>query len=150
MSWALTSCCQLNRWAIYLWHWTSIKPVHRDKTCSYKTVINLHLVSLFRSADHDCGPGGLWEILPVIGHAGGDADNQWESLLEQVRIYTFAQLLSKLLWCLWTLMELVICIKTQRDQNSPPVVSWPLKQLNVCVNVAENRGVHLHARSIRC
>lgn len=58
-------------------------------------MINLHLVSLFRSADHDCGPGGLWEIIPLIGHAGGDADDQWESLLEQVRIDTFAYILSK-------------------------------------------------------
>lgn len=38
-----------------------------------------------RSADHDCGPGGLWEILTVISHAGRDAVSQWESLLEQVR-----------------------------------------------------------------
>jgi len=53
-------------------------------------VINLHLVSLLRSADHDCGPGGLWEILPAIGYAGGDADDQWKSLLEQVRIKIFA------------------------------------------------------------
>lgn len=38
-----------------------------------------------RPADDDCGPGGLWEILPAAGHARRDADHQGESLLEQVR-----------------------------------------------------------------
>lgn len=40
---------------------------------------------VFRSADNDRGPGGLWEILPAAGHAGRDADHRGKSLLEQVR-----------------------------------------------------------------
>lgn len=40
---------------------------------------------LCRSADHDCGPGGLWEILAAVSHAGRDAESQWKSPLEQVR-----------------------------------------------------------------
>lgn len=43
---------------------------------------------LFRSADYDRGPGGLWEILPAAGHARRDADHRGESLLEQVRRYS--------------------------------------------------------------
>lgn len=42
-------------------------------------------LGLCRSDDHDCGPGGLWEILAAVSHAGRDADSEWESLLEQVR-----------------------------------------------------------------
>lgn len=51
-----------------MWHW-----------------IALCWIGLCRSTDHDCGPGGLWEILAAISHAGRDADSQWESQLEQVR-----------------------------------------------------------------
>lgn len=47
-------------------------------------IILLSWIGLCRSADHDCGPGGLWEILTAISHAGRDAVSQWESLLEQV------------------------------------------------------------------
>lgn len=46
---------------------------------------NLTFLNAIRPADDDCGPGGLWEILPAAGHAGRDADHQGESLLEQVR-----------------------------------------------------------------
>lgn len=46
---------------------------------------NSIFLNTIRPADDDCGPGGLWEILPAAGHAGGDADHQGESLLEQVR-----------------------------------------------------------------
>lgn len=42
-------------------------------------------IALCRSADHDCGPGGLWEIITAFSHAGRDAEYQWKSLLEQVR-----------------------------------------------------------------
>lgn len=42
-------------------------------------------VGLFRSADHDRRPGGLWEILSVVSHAWGNAEHQRKSLLEQVR-----------------------------------------------------------------
>lgn len=55
---------------------------------------------LFRSADYDRGPGGLWEILPAAGHARRDADHRGESLLEQVRRYSNTSESEELLWFL--------------------------------------------------
>lgn len=64
----------------------------------------VNLFNLFRSADDDRGPGGLWEILPAAGHAWRDAGHQGKSLLEQVRHHnnTVQDTASHVMYCCGT------------------------------------------------
>lgn len=65
-----------------------------ESTCPsilWVTLLRLHPAPLpsaalhsHRPADHDCGAGGLWQVLAPPRHPGGDAEGVGGRLLEQV------------------------------------------------------------------